>query len=79
MKALLSLNQPFSTLDSPTTRIRILQAKAVYSLMQLVVMALGVYKVWVMGLLPTSGSDFLAWKGEREVYPQNPLANTPYA
>ena len=35
--------------------------------MQLVVMGLGVYKVGVMGLLPTSGSDFLAWKNEREV------------
>jgi len=36
--------------------------------MQLLVMAMGVYKVWIMGLLPTSGSDFLAWKTERPVY-----------
>jgi hypothetical protein len=35
--------------------------------MQFVVMALGVYKVWIMGLLPTSGSDFLAWETERAV------------
>lgn len=35
--------------------------------MQLLVMAMGVYKVWIMGLLPTSGSDFLAWKSERPV------------
>jgi ER membrane protein complex subunit 4 len=43
------------------------QAKAFYFLMQLAVMALGVYKVFSMGLLPTSGSDFLAWKSERAV------------
>ena len=46
--------------------------------MQLAVMALGVYKVWIMGLLPTSGSDFLAWKGERPVYPPQHCVNTGY-
>jgi len=65
IKALLSFNQPFIPLESATTRSRLLQAKAVYFLMQLLVMAMGVYKVWIMGLLPTSGSDFLAWKSER--------------
>jgi hypothetical protein len=65
IKALLTLNQPFVALESPSTQSRLLQAKAVFVLMQLAVMALGVYKVWIMGLLPTSGSDFLAWKGER--------------
>ena len=69
IKALLSFNQPFIPLESPSTKARLLQAKAVYLLMQLLVMALGVYKVWVMGLLPTSGSDFLAWKSERPVSP----------
>jgi len=67
IKSLLSLNQPFAMLESPTNRSRLLQAKAVYFLMQLLVMAMGVYKVWVMGLLPTTGSDFLAWKSERPV------------
>lgn len=69
IKALLSFNQPFIPLECPSTHGRLLQAKAVYLLMQLLVMALGVYKVWVMGLLPTSGSDFLAWKSERPVCP----------
>lgn len=69
IKALLSFNQPFIPLESPSTKTRLLQAKAVYFLMQMVVMALGVYKVWIMGLLPTSGSDFLAWKSERPVFP----------
>jgi ER membrane protein complex subunit 4 len=69
IKSLLSFNQTFIQLESPTTRSRLLQAKAVYLLMQLVVMGLGVYKVWIMGLLPTSGSDFLAWKAERPVSP----------
>jgi ER membrane protein complex subunit 4 len=68
IKALLTFNRPFVPLDSPTTRGRLLPAKLVYLLMQLLVMALGVYKVWIMGLLPTSGSDFLAWKSERPVF-----------
>lgn len=66
----MAFNQPFIPLESPSTRARLSQAKLVYLLMQLVIMGMGVYKVWIMGLLPTSGSDFLAWKGERPVaYP----------
>src|SRR5271170_3646401 len=74
IKSLLAFNAPFVPLDSPTTQGRVLQAKAVYFLMQLLVMAMGVYKVWVMGLLPTSGSDFLAWKSERPVPTSSPPA-----
>ena len=75
IKSLLAFNAPFVPLESPTTQGRLLQAKAVYFLMQLLVMAMGVYKVWVMGLLPTSGSDFLAWKSERPV-PVSPSSKT---
>ena len=67
IKALMAFNQPFIPLESPSTKSRLTQAKLVYFLMQLVIMGMGVYKVWVMGLLPTSGSDFLAWKAERPV------------
>jgi hypothetical protein len=63
----MAFNTPFVPLEGPSTNSRLLQAKAVYFLMQLVIMAMGVYKVWIMGLLPTSGSDFLAWKAERPV------------
>jgi ER membrane protein complex subunit 4 len=67
IKALMVFNQPFIPLESPSTHSRLLQVKLVYLLMQLVILAMGVYKVWIMGLLPTSGSDFLAWKAERPV------------
>jgi hypothetical protein len=70
----MAFNAPFVPLESPSTNSRLLQAKAVYFLMQLVIMAMGVYKVWIMGLLPTSGSDFLAWKAERPVNaPRSPF------
>jgi hypothetical protein len=67
IKSLMAFNAPFVPLESPSTNSRLMQAKALYFLMQLVIMAMGVYKVWIMGLLPTSGSDFLAWKEERPV------------
>jgi len=73
IKALMTFNQLFMPLESPSTKPRLIQAKLVYVLMQLVIMGMGVYKVWVMGLLPTSGSDFLAWKAERPVRQRFPL------
>ena len=73
IKALMAFNQPFIPLESPSTKSRLTQAKLVYFLMQLVIMGMGVYKVWIMGLLPTTGSDFLAWKSERPVCQRSPF------
>lgn len=42
-----------------------LGVKAVYILMNLTLLALGVWKVNAMGLLPTTRSDWLAWEYER--------------
>ena len=40
--------------------------KAVYILMQCLLLALGIWKVNSMGLLPTTKSDWLAWETERQ-------------
>lgn len=44
---------------------QMLGVKAVYVLMNLLLLALGIYKVNAMGLLPTTRSDWLAWEYER--------------
>ncbi|KAJ9142861.1 ER membrane protein complex subunit 4 [Coniochaeta hoffmannii] len=63
---LLSTNQAFERFETETNRGKILQAKLAYVLMQLVALALGVWKVNGMGLLPTTRSDWLAWEPQRE-------------
>jgi len=42
-----------------------LGVKAVYVLMNCLLLALGIWKVNAMGLLPTTRRDWLAWAGER--------------
>jgi ER membrane protein complex subunit 4 len=42
------------------------QVKIVYILMQCSLLALGMYKINGMGLLPTTRSDWLAWEIERQ-------------
>ncbi|BFZ59755.1 hypothetical protein YB2330_000772 [Saitoella coloradoensis] len=39
--------------------------KVCFVVMQVLMMGLGVYKCWTMGLLPTSGSDRLVWAERR--------------
>lgn len=52
IKGILGLNQAFERLETDRTRQRLLAAKAVYLLMQCVALALGIWKVNGMGLLP---------------------------
>ncbi|KAB5540548.1 hypothetical protein GE09DRAFT_970128 [Coniochaeta sp. 2T2.1] len=63
---LLATNQAFERFESEGNRGKILQAKLAYVAMQLVALALGVWKVNAMGLLPTTRSDWLAWEAQRE-------------
>lgn len=49
---LMGTNQAFEKFDSPGTRANLLAVKAVYVAMQLLALALGVWKVNGMGLLP---------------------------
>ncbi|RMZ76627.1 hypothetical protein DV738_g4803, partial [Chaetothyriales sp. CBS 135597] len=58
-------NTIFSRYEGAGTPAQIWGVKAVYVLMQVLLLGLGVYKVNAMGLLPTTRSDWLAWERER--------------
>ncbi|KAI1618648.1 phosphatidylserine decarboxylase [Exophiala viscosa] len=66
IQAIAQTNMAFSRFESPGTRSQMLGVKAVYILMQCLLLGLGVYKVHSMGLLPTTRSDWLAWEFERQ-------------
>ena len=59
-------NTVFAKFESAGTSTQMLGIKAVYVLMQLLLLGLGIYKVNGMGLLPTTRSDWLAWETERQ-------------
>ncbi|EHK98709.1 putative Uncharacterized membrane protein [Glarea lozoyensis 74030] len=63
---LVATNQAFEKFDSDGTRAALLGVKAVYVAMQVLALALGVWKVNGMGLLPTTRSDWLAWETARD-------------
>ncbi|KAK3324773.1 hypothetical protein B0T19DRAFT_238770 [Cercophora scortea] len=63
---ILATNQAFERFETETNRPKILQVKVAYVLMQLLALALGIWKVNAMGLLPTTRSDWLAWEAQRE-------------
>ncbi|EGS22063.1 uncharacterized protein CTHT_0039480 [Thermochaetoides thermophila DSM 1495] len=64
---ILGTNQAFHRFETDTNRSRILQVKVAYVAFQLVALALGIWKVNAMGLLPTTRSDWLAWEAQRDV------------
>ena len=66
IRGIMSVNAIFSRLESDGIKGRMLQAKIVYILMQCSLLALGVWKINAMGLLPTTRSDWLAWETERQ-------------
>ncbi|KAJ6172530.1 ER membrane protein complex subunit 4 [Penicillium chermesinum] len=65
IQGLFNTNAVFAKYETPTTHARLLGVKAVYVVMQLGLLALGIWKVNAMGLLPTTRSDWLAWETER--------------
>ncbi|KAF9885691.1 hypothetical protein FE257_012673 [Aspergillus nanangensis] len=66
IQGLISTNTVFAKFDTEGTRSKLLGVKAIYVVMQLLLLALGVWKVNAMGLLPTTRSDWLAWESERQ-------------
>ncbi|EQL35457.1 hypothetical protein BDFG_02938 [Blastomyces dermatitidis ATCC 26199] len=66
IQGLLNTNSAFVKFETESTRGQMLGVKAVYVLMQCVLLALGVWKVNAMGLLLTTRSDWLAWETERQ-------------
>ncbi|KAK0533652.1 hypothetical protein OC842_002907 [Tilletia horrida] len=70
IKALTNVDQPFQRLTS--SQHSLLLQKLTFVGCQLACIALGLYKCWSMGLLPTESSDWLAWK-----QPKTPLEFSP--
>ncbi|KAK8060725.1 hypothetical protein PG996_010655 [Apiospora saccharicola] len=62
---ILGTQQAFERFESETNKNGILTVKMAYIAAQLVALALGVWKVNGMGLLPTTRSDWLAWEAQR--------------
>ncbi|KAI1431715.1 hypothetical protein GGR50DRAFT_678101 [Xylaria sp. CBS 124048] len=63
---LVGTNQAFERFESDTNKASILRVKLAYVAMQLVALAVGIWKVNGMGLLPTTRSDWLAWELQRD-------------
>ncbi|KAK0627826.1 hypothetical protein B0T14DRAFT_423456 [Immersiella caudata] len=63
---ILGTNQAFERFQTETNRAKIVQVKLAYVAMQLLALALGIWKVNSMGLLPTTRSDWLLWEAQRE-------------
>ncbi|KAI9839159.1 MAG: hypothetical protein M1819_003152 [Sarea resinae] len=66
IQGLLNTNQAFARFESDRLKSQLLGVKAVYVLMQCLGLALAIWKVNGMGLLPTTTSDWLAWEVARE-------------
>lgn len=64
----------FSRFASPGQSL--LLPKVLFVVCQLAGIALGLYKCWSMGLLPTETSDWLAWRQPRTVSPHPIKAST---
>ena len=63
--AVLGMNTMFARFETEGNRDKIALAKVVYVLGNVALLALGLWKVNGMGLLPTTRSDWLAWECER--------------
>ncbi|KAK8207821.1 transmembrane protein 85 [Phyllosticta paracitricarpa] len=64
--ALFNINRTFANFETPGTSSRLLGVKLVFVATNCLALALGIWKVNKMGLLPTTRSDWLAWEAERE-------------
>ncbi|KJZ79854.1 hypothetical protein HIM_00568 [Hirsutella minnesotensis 3608] len=62
---LMSTNQAFERFQTEGNAAKLLQTKLVYVAMQLVALAVGIWKINGMGLLPTTRSDWLMWETQR--------------
>jgi hypothetical protein len=62
---LFAVNQVFERFEGNANKEQMLGIKLVYVAMQLLALAVGVWKVHTMGLLPTTRSDWLAWEVAR--------------
>ncbi|KAI9662804.1 MAG: hypothetical protein M1821_007850 [Bathelium mastoideum] len=64
--AIVNINPTFARFETEGTKANMLLVKLVFVATNLLALALGIWKVNGMGLLPTTRSDWLAWEVERE-------------
>ncbi|KAF7903546.1 uncharacterized protein EAF01_006595 [Botrytis porri] len=66
LMGLMATNQAFERFESEGTRGKLGVVKLAYVACQVIALALGIWKVNGMGLLPTTRSDWLAWETARD-------------
>ncbi|KAG9523810.1 hypothetical protein KCU71_g11399, partial [Aureobasidium melanogenum] len=62
IQALINIQNVFSRFETEGTRDRLIMVKLAYVACNFLALALGIWKVNGMGLLPTTRSDWLAWE-----------------
>lgn len=65
LQAIAATNFTFTKLETEGNKGKLILVKATYVGMQCMLLALGVWKIGKMGLLPTTQSDWLAFEGGR--------------
>ncbi|KAL0254421.1 hypothetical protein SLS55_009896 [Diplodia seriata] len=65
VNAIININRTFANFETPGTSSRLLGVKLIFVATNCLALALGIWKVNKMGLLPTTRSDWLAWESER--------------
>ncbi|KAL1303895.1 hypothetical protein AAFC00_000349 [Neodothiora populina] len=77
IQAIFNIGNVFSRFETPANRQQLWGVKLVYIACNCLALALGIWKVNGMGLLPTTRSDWLAWESAREplerAFPDYPL------
>ncbi|RMJ13074.1 hypothetical protein CDV36_007247 [Fusarium kuroshium] len=66
LMGLVNTNQAFERFQTENNSAQMLQVKFVYVACQLLALAVGIWKINGMGLLPTTRSDWLMWEAQRE-------------
>ncbi|KAI5366524.1 Putative TMEM85/ER membrane protein complex subunit 4 [Septoria linicola] len=66
IQAVLNIQNTFSRLESPGNKEQMIMVKLAFIGCNVLALALGIWKVNAMGLLPTTRSDWLAWESARE-------------
>ncbi len=65
LQAIAATNSTFTKLETEGNKGKMILVKATFVGMQCMLLALGVWKIGQMGLLPTTQSDWVAFEGER--------------
>ncbi|KAK3116000.1 hypothetical protein LTR53_004114 [Teratosphaeriaceae sp. CCFEE 6253] len=78
IQAILNIQNTFQRLETDSNRQQMLGVKAAFIGCNLLALALGIWKVNGMGLLPTTRSDWLAWETAREPIERAYFMPPPY-